>query len=60
MEREYVGIDLNRRQSLIYPMDQAGEKIDTVRVDNEPSQFAKALSAAPAGSDVVVEATYGW
>ena len=41
-------------------MDQAGEKIDSVRVDNEPSHFAKAVSAAPVGSDVIVEATYGW
>ena len=60
MEKEYVGIDLHRRRSVIYRMDQAGEKIDSVRVDNEPSQFAKAVSAAPVGSDVIVEATYGW
>ena len=60
MEKEYVGIDLHRRRSLIYRMDQAGEKIDSVRVENEPSQFAKAVSVAPVGSDVIVEATYGW
>ncbi len=60
MEKEYVGIDLHRRRSVIYRMDQAGEKIDSVRVDNEPSQFAKAVSVAPVGSDVIVEATYGW
>jgi transposase len=60
MEKEYVGIDLHRRRSLIYRMDQAGERIDSVRVDNEPSQFAKAVSVAPVGSDVIVEATYGW
>lgn len=60
MEKEYVGIDLHRRRSVIYRMDQAGEKIDSVRVDNEPRHFAKAVSAAPVGSDVIVEATYGW
>lgn len=60
MEKEYVGIDLHRRRSLIYRMDQAGEKIDSVRVENEPSQFAKAVGVAPVGSDVIVEATYGW
>ncbi len=60
MTQEYVGIDLHRRRSVIYRMDQAGEKIDSVRVDNEPSRFAKEVSAAPAGSDVIVEATYGW
>ncbi len=31
MGKEYVGIDLHRRRSLIYRMDQAGEKIDSVR-----------------------------
>ena len=28
MDREYVGIDLHRRRSVIYRMDQAGDKID--------------------------------
>ena len=60
MAKEYVGIDLHRRRSVIYRMDQAGDKIDSVRVDNEPSHFAKEVSAAPVGSDVIVEATYGW
>jgi transposase len=55
-----VGIDLHRRRSVIYRMDQAGEKIDSVRVDNEPSRFAKEVGAAPVGSDVIVEATYAW
>ena len=41
-------------------MDQAGDRVDSVRVDNDPMEFPKALSAAPVASDVVVEATYGW
>ncbi len=41
-------------------MDHAGEKIDSVRVDNESSHFAKAVSVALVGSPVIVEATYGW
>ena len=36
MAQEYVGIDLHRRRSVIYRMDQAGDKIDSVRVENEP------------------------
>ena len=59
MGKEYVGIDLHRRRSVIYRMDQAGDKIDSVRVHNEPSDFAKAVSVAPVGSDVIVEATSG-
>jgi transposase len=60
MEREYVGIDLHRRRSVIYRMDQVGERLDCVRVANEPGTFAEAVSAAPVGSDVIIEATYGW
>ena len=60
MDREYVGIDLHRRRSVIYRMDQAGDQVDSVRVDNDPLRFAEVVSQAPAGSDVVIEATYGW
>jgi len=41
-------------------MDEAGAKIDCVRIDNEPSIFAAEVSKAPKGSDVILEATYGW
>jgi transposase len=60
MAQEYVGIDLHRRRSVIYRMDENGEKIDSVRVSNEPMNFAEKVSAAPMGSDVIIEATYGW
>ncbi len=60
MDREYVGIDLHRRRSVIYRMNAAGEKLSSVRIDNDPMRFAKEVSEAPAGSDVVIEATYGW
>jgi transposase len=60
MDRQYVGIDLHRRRSVIYRMDAAGEKLECVRIDNEPLRFAEEVAKAPAGSDVVIEATYGW
>ena len=60
MGKEYVGIDLHRRRSVIYRMDEAGEKIDCVRINNDPVWFAQEVSKAPKGSDVVIEATYGW
>jgi transposase len=60
MEREYVGVDLHRRRSVIYRMDEGGDRVDCVRVVNDPAEFAAAVSAAPAGSDVIIEATYGW
>jgi transposase len=60
MEREYVGVDLHRRRSVIFRMDEDGTRLSSVRIDNEPFEFAKAVSAAPVGSDVIIEATYGW
>lgn len=60
MERQYVGIDLHRRRSVIYRMNAAGEKLECVRIDNDPLRFAAEVAKAPPGSDVVLEATYGW
>ncbi len=36
VERQYVGIDLHRRRSVIVRMEEDGEKLATVRVDNDP------------------------
>jgi transposase len=60
VSREYVGIDLHRRRSVIVRMNEAGETLSTVSIDNDP--VALALEAAKAGPDpkVVLEATYGW
>ena len=57
--RRYVGIDLHRRRSVIVRMTEAGEKLQTVRIDNDP--VALGLEIAKAGLDpqVVLEATYG-
>lgn len=60
MEREYVGIDLHRRRSVIYRMNSAGEKLGCVRIDNDPVTFAAEVARAGPGAEVVIEATYGW
>jgi hypothetical protein len=46
MERQYVGIDLHRRRSVIYQMDEGGERVSCVRVENDPWRFAEAVSRA--------------
>ncbi len=53
MEREYVGIDLHRHRSVIVRMDAHGEQLSSVRIDNDPGEFA-AVSAAirPSASSV--------
>ena len=60
MSREYVGIDLHRRRSVIVRLNEAGKTLSTVSIDNDP--VALALEVAKAGPDpeVVLEATYGW
>ena len=60
VERQYVGIDLHRRRSVIVRRSAAGETLESVRIDNDP--VALALEVAKAGPDpeVVLEAAYGW
>ncbi len=58
--QEYVGIDLHRRRSVIVRRTQAGEKVDTVRIDNDPVTLAAELAKSGEHPEVVLEATYGW
>ncbi len=60
MDRQYVGIDLHRRRSVIYRMDAEGEKLECVRIDNDPMTLLEVVSRAGPDAEVVVEATYGW
>ncbi len=60
VERQYVGIDLHRRRSVIVRRTAAGETIETVRIDNDPVALALELAKAGPNPEVVLEATYGW
>jgi transposase len=61
MERQYVGIDLHRRRSVIVRRTEAGETLEYVRIDNDDSlEIARQLALAGPNPEVVVEATYGW
>jgi transposase len=60
VERQYVGIDLRRRRSVIVRMDEAGERLQTVRIDNDPVALGVALAGAGPDPGVALEATYGW
>ncbi len=59
-QTEYVGIDLHRRRSVIVRRYQAGETLDTVRIDNDPVALAAELAKAGEHPEVILEATYGW
>jgi transposase len=57
---QYVGIDLHRRRSVIVRRNDAGETLDTVRIDNDPDALAAELAKAGEHPEVILEATYGW
>src|SRR3954447_14176800 len=58
--RQIVGIDLHRRRSVIVRMTEAGERLDSVRIDNDPIRLATEIAKAGEDPQVVLEATYGW
>jgi transposase len=57
---QYVGIDLHRRRSVIVRRNQAGQTLETVRIDNDPVALAAELAKAGEHPEVILEATYGW
>jgi hypothetical protein len=59
--RQFVGIDLHRRRSVIVRMTPEGERLgSTVRIDNDPFELAQLVSSWGESPEVVLEATYGW
>src|SRR6478609_8500013 len=58
--KQYVGMDLHRRRSVLVRMTEAGERLETVRIVNDPEQLAVVLARAGEAPEVVLEATYGW
>ena len=58
--RQYVGIDLHRRRSVIVRMDGEGEVLEVVRVENSVQALVDQVGKAGAGAPVAIEATYGW
>ena len=56
VNREYVGIDLHRRRSVIVRKDADGNLLSKVQIDNDPVPLAEAVGAAGPAPEVVVEA----
>ena len=55
----WVGIDLHRRRSQIAIIDEHGELTLSRRIVNHPYTFRELLGD-PDGTQVALEATYGW
>jgi transposase len=60
MDRQYVGIDLHRRRSVVVRVSATGEQLSCVRIANDPMAIAAAVAEAGPEPEVVIEATYGW
>jgi hypothetical protein len=60
VDRQYVGIDFHRRRSVIVRKNGDGEKLASVRVDNDALALAAVIADAGSEPEVVIEATYGW
>src|SRR5512142_1958629 len=58
--RQYVGIDLHRRRSVIVQMTPDGQRLATTRIDNDPFVLAELVAGWGEAPEVVLEATYGW
>src|SRR5918997_1362590 len=57
---QIVGIDLHRRRSVIVRMTETGERLGSVRIDNDPMALMAEIAKAGEHPQVVLEATYGW
>jgi transposase len=59
--RQYVGIDLHRRRSVIVRMTGEGERLgEAKRIVNDPWELAAQVGSWGESLEVVLEATYGW
>jgi len=59
--RQYVGIDLHRRRSVIVRMTPEGVRLGAaVRIENDPFELAQQVASWGESPEVVLEATYGW
>ena len=46
MDRQYVGIDLHRRRSVLVRLSASGERLGVHRVDNAALEFAAVMAEA--------------
>ena len=56
--RQFVGIDLHRRRSVIVRTSLEGEVLEAVRIVNDAEALTGVISRAGDGPEVVLEATY--
>lgn len=58
--KQFVGIDLHRRRSVLVRTTADGEVLETVRILNDVELLNEVMARAGEAPEVVLEATYGW
>jgi transposase len=53
-------MDLHRRRSVLVRMTETGERLETVRISNDPEYLRQVMARAGEAPEVVLEAAYGW
>jgi hypothetical protein len=54
--RQIVGMDLHRRRSVLVRMTDTGERLETVRISNDPEYLRQVMARAGEAPEVVLEA----
>jgi len=57
--KQIVGMDLHRRRSVLVRMTESGERLETVRISNDPEYLRAVMARAGEAPEVVLEAAYG-
>jgi len=58
--KQYVGVDLHLHRSVIVRIDERGQQLEVVQIDNDPKALVREVRKAGRGAPVAIEAAYGW
>jgi len=58
--KQFVGIDLHRRRSVVVRTTDTGEVLETIQILNDVDRINAVMARAGESPEVVLEATYGW
>ena len=58
--RQFVGIDLHRRRSVVVRTTESGDVLEATQILNDVDRINSVMARAGENPEVVLEATYGW
>jgi len=58
--KQFVGIDLHRRRTVIVRTTESGDVLESVRILNDVESLDRVIARGGEDPEVVLEATYGW